>query len=213
VTLESLQSRDDESKEASVKVAQDGQFVYVLLEVADDYDWDPDDAHRSGAAAVMWNADPDAGPHMGADDPSGTPGIGMVDIWHWELECASGVEHGGAVNGPGDGDPGNDAVCNLDDEWSNNPFARQDDNGAGAENSLLGVWTHTNPTEDAAGTWIFEVRRPLQTGDERDGQLAPGETAQLAIAYWDPDQGPTGWDDSGHVQSSNQGWIDVTLGS
>ena len=42
------------------------------------------------------------------------------------------------------------------------------------ENSLLGVWNHTNPVEDGEGSWIFEIRRPLQTGDENDAQLEVG---------------------------------------
>jgi hypothetical protein len=211
MTLESIQGLDVEPKDATVKVTHDDEFVYVLLEVSDDYNWSAEDAHLSAASAVMWNVAPAGGPHMGADDPSGAPGVGIVDIWHWELECAEGEEHGGAVHEPGDGDPGNDGTCNFDDEWANSAFEREDDNGVGAENSLLGVWTHTDPTEDAEGTWIFEAQRPLQTGDEQDRQLAAGETAQLAIAYWDPDLGPEGWDDSSHVQSSNQGWIDVTF--
>jgi len=33
----------------------------------------------------------------------------------------------------------------------------------------------------------------------------------MALAYWDPDFGPDGWEDAGHVQSGNQGWIEVTL--
>ena len=54
---------------------------------------------------------------MGADDEMGDNSTGIVDLWHWELECGSGVQSGGAVNPAGDGaDPGNDATCNFDDE-------------------------------------------------------------------------------------------------
>jgi hypothetical protein len=92
------------------------------------------------------------------------------------------------------------------------PDEREDDNSATGENSLLGVWNHTNPAEDGEGGWIFEMRRPLQTGDEQDVQLeVGGASAGMAIAYWDPDFGPEGWEDDGHVQSANQGWIEVTL--
>lgn len=153
----------------------------------------------------MWNVDPSAGPHMGAVDASGAPAVGLVDIWHWELECARGEEHGGAVHGLGDGDPGNDSVCNLDDEWSTGAFEREDDNGSAAENSLLGVWTHTKPNADAAGTWFFEMRRPLLTGDEQDAQFEIGQIAQVALAYWDPDNSPDGWGAAKHAQSSNGG--------
>ncbi len=213
VALEPIQGEEDvvESMSSSVKVAHDDEYVYVLFEVKDDYNWNPEDAHQSAANAVMWNIDPAAGAHMGAEDPSGEPGLGMVDIWHWELECASGDEMGGAVSDPGDGDPGNDGACNFDDEYAGSPTEREDDNGTGAENSLLGVWSHTDATEDTEGTWVFEARRPLQTGDEGDAQFAVGETVQLALAYWDPDTNPEGWGNDEHAQSSNQGWIEVTL--
>lgn len=212
VTLEAIEEEDVEPKDATVRVVHDDEYLYVLFEVEDDYNWNPDDAHLSGAAAVMWSLEAAAGAHMGSEDPSGEPSAGTVDIWHWELECASGEETGGEVSAPGEGeDPGNDEGCNFDDEWSTSPEEREDDNGEGAENSLLGVWSHTNPTEDAEGSWIFEMRRPLETGDEQDAQFAPGEPARMALAYWDADGGPAGWEEDGHVQTANQGWIDVNL--
>ena len=212
VTLEAIEEEDVEPKDATVRVVHDGEYLYVLFEVEDDYNRDPDDAHLSGAAAVMWSLEPAAGAHMGSEDPSGEPSAGTVDIWHWELECASGEETGGEVSAPGEGeDPGNDEGCNFDDEWSTSPEEREDDNGEGAENSLLGVWSHTDPTEDAEGSWIFEMRRPLETGDDQDAQFTVGEAARMALAYWDADSGPAGWEEDGQVQSANQGWIEVNL--
>jgi hypothetical protein len=187
-------------------------LVYVLFSVQDDYNWDAEEPHFSGSSAVMWRIDTEAGEHMGAEEPDRDTSLGMVDIWHWELECATGVGSGGATAGPGDGDLGNDSGCNFDDEWATIPDEREDDNSATGENSLLGVWSHTNPTDDAEGTWVFEMSRPLQTGDENDGQLeVGGASAGMALAYWDPDFGPEGWVDESHAQSSNQGWIEVTL--
>jgi hypothetical protein len=209
ILLEPIGGSVAELKDASIRVAYDDEFAYALFTVIDDYNWDPSDAKKSAAGAIMWNVDPDAGPHMGAVEPSGVPAVGLVDIWHWELECALGEEHGGAVHGPGDGDGGNDAECNLDDEWSTSAVERDDDNGAAAENSLLGVWTHTDPNADAAGTWFFELRRPLLTSDEQDAQFELGQSAQVALAYWDPDNGPEGWEAAEHAQSANAGWIDV----
>ncbi len=198
-----------ENKEVTVRMAHDDTNVYMLVSVVDDYDWVADDAHLSGAFAAMFPVDT-GGPHMGADDEEGENSTGMVDIWHWELECAAGVESGGAVNPPGDGkDPGNDSVCNFDDEWATDAETREDDNTASGENSLLGVWTHSNPTDGGPGVWYFELSRPLQTGDSQDAQFTVGESTMLALAYWDPDFGPDGWDDDTHVQSSNQGWIQV----
>lgn len=212
VSLEAIEGENVEPLTASVQVAHDDEFVYVLFQVEDDYNWNAEDAHLSGSSAVMWRIDAEAGEHMGAEEPDRDTSLGIVDIWHWELDCAAGEENGGAVAGPGDGEPGNDSGCNFDDEWATIPAEREDDNSATGENSLLGVWNHTNPVDDGEGTWIFEMRRPLQTGDEHDGQLeVGGPSAGLALAFWDPDFGPDGWEDDTHAQSANQGWIEVTL--
>lgn len=214
-TLEGIKGVEVEVEpaQATVKVAHDDQYAFVLFEVVDDYDWNAEDAHLSGSSAVMWAVQTAAGPHMGPEDPEGKgTSLGMVDIWHWELECAASEQSGGEVSEPGEGQkPGNDSGCNFDDEWATSPDDREDDGGSGAENSLLGVWSHSNPTAGGAGTWVFEIRRPLQTGDEQDAQFAAGGTALLALAYWDADQTASGWEDDGHSQSSNQGWIEVTF--
>jgi len=59
--------------------------------------------------------------------------------------------------------------------------------------------------------WVFEMSRPLQTGDPQDAQFASGGVAQVALAYFDPSEGPEGWTDAGHLQSAYSGWIEVTL--
>lgn len=213
LTLEPIEGKDVETHAASVKVAHDGEFLYVLFTVEDDFDYTEGDAHLSAAPSVMWAIDTGAGPHMGTDTEDGEgPSLGVVDIWHWELECPAGVDMGGSVAGPGDGaDPGNDSGCNFDDEWSTDPETREDDNTADGENSLLGVYHHSSETNGDAGTWTFEIRRPLQTGDSQDAQFAPDDTALMALAYWDADNSVEGWDDPEHVQSSNQGWIEVSV--
>jgi hypothetical protein len=184
-TLEPIVDREGdnlENKDVTIKMAHDDEFVYSLFTVVDDYDYNPDDPHLSASPSWMFPVDT-GGPHMGADDELGENSTGMVDIWHWELECLGDVAQGGRVNPQGDGkDPGNDATCNYDDEWATDAETREDDNLEGAENSLLGHWMHTNPI------------------------------VGLALAYWDADFGPDGWDDSTHVQSSNQGWITVNFG-
>jgi hypothetical protein len=214
VELEAISSETVEAKDVTIKVAYDDTYLYVLLLVEDDFDWDAADAHLSASAAVMWAVEEAAGPHMGTDvegEEEDYTSLGMVDIWHWELECAIGTPTGGEVSDAGDGDLGNDAGCNFDDEWATDPETREDDNGEGAENSLLGVFGHTNPVAGGEGTWIFEIRRPLVTGDVHDAQFAVGATAYLALAYWDADNSPEGWDDPEHVQSSHLGWIEVAL--
>jgi Ethylbenzene dehydrogenase len=191
---------------AVLKVANDGDNIYVLFEVTDSYDYVADDAGLSPALGVMFLIDPAAGPHMGSADEDLEEGLGMVDIWHWELDCGPG-----ALSGVGPAGSGNDPDCNLDDEYATDPETREDDDGAGAENSLVGSWTHSASTIGADGTWTFEMSRPLNTGDATDAQFATGGTANLALAYWDPKETVIGWSDAGHLVSSDLGWIEVHL--
>lgn len=211
LTLEPIIDKDAPPRDAWVRVAHDDTHLYVLFAVEDDFNWTDVDPHFAGAPAVMWPIDSAAGPHMGGEDLSGHPPLGMVDIWYWRLDCPLGIASGGAVSGPGSGEPGNDAACNLDDEWASDPETHDDDTGPGAENSLLGAFGHTNPVEDGAGIWYFEFRRPLQTGDPLDAQFTIGTDTLLSLAYWDPDAGQNGWGRQDHVQSANGGWIRIRL--
>ena len=200
-------------KSATVKVAFDTQYVYVLLQVQDDYNWDPAE-HMSASGAVMWAIDQAAGTGMGSDAEAKDPNdqynsLGVVDIWHLEPTCDPGTPLGGAVSGASTS--GADDACGFTDEFATDPKNREEDGGAGAENSLLGVMTHSNPVVDGDGVWTFELRRPLQTGDGQDAQFAVGGTALLGVAYWDPDNSPEGWDDPEHVNSAIDGWIQVNF--
>jgi hypothetical protein len=206
-----------EDRAAVVKVATDADNIYVLFEITDDYDFNgpvpPNDHKLSASPNVMFLIDPAAGAHMGAGDDDFETGLGMVDIWHWEMDCDYDVTSGG-----GDAGSGDDPDCNLDDEFSTDPEAREDDGGGdtanpNAENSLAGMWEHTGRADGAgaAGTWIFEMSRPLQTGDPEDAQFASGGTASMALAYFDADEGAEGWTDTGHLTSADEGWITVTL--
>jgi hypothetical protein len=199
--------------DATLKVATDADNIYVLLEVPDDYDFVADDHNLSASGNVMFLIDDGAGPHMGAGDDDLEASLGMVDIWHWELDCAAG-----AMSGGGDPGSGDDPDCNLDDEYATDPETREDDGGGDdpnpdAENSIAGVWEHTARSAGvgADGTWIFEMSRPLQTGDPEDAQFSSGGTALVALAYFDADESLEGWTDTGHLQSSESGWIEVTL--
>src|SRR3990170_4681271 len=199
--------------DVTFKVANDGKNVYVLLEVPGDFDYDPANHNLSASVAVMFRVDEPAAPHMGAEEPELDKSLGIVDIWHWELDCGPGAVSGGKGIAGGD-----DPACNLDDEYSTTPERREDDGGgdvvnAAAENGLTGVWEHTGRASGAgaAGTWIFEISRPLQSGDPQDGQFASGSTAYVALAFFDPNEGPEGWSDAGHLQSAYSGWIEVTL--
>ncbi len=200
--------------DVTLKVATDDTNIYVLVEVPDDYDFDgvvpPNDHKMSAALAVQFLIDAAAGPHMGSGDSDFEAGLGMVDIWHWELDCAAG-----AMSGGGDAGSGNYPDCNMDDEYATDPETREDDgktaSASGAENSLAGSWSHTSATIGEAGTWTFEMSRPLQTGDIEDAQFVAGGTAKIALAYWDADEGLTGWTDTGHLTSADSGWIVTSL--
>lgn len=196
--------------DVTLKVASDDANMYVLMEVPDTYDFNPDDAHLSASVAVMFRMDEPATPHMGAEEDDLEASLGVVDIWHWELDCGPGEMSGGGTGG------GDDPECNFDDEYAPNPEDREDDGGGEvanptAENSLAGVWTHTAAAVGGDGAWIFEMSRPLDTGDTNDAQFASGQTAHMALAYFDPSETPEGWTDAGHLQSAESGWIEVAL--
>ena len=198
-------------KDATLKVASDGTNIYVLVTVDDTFDYVADNHDLSAAMAVMFRIDDPAPAHMGAEEKDLEVSLGMVDIWHWELDCGPGQVSGGkGVTG------GDDPACNLDDEFATTPEDREDDGGGDianpdGENSLTGAWTHTATAPGGDGTWIFEMSRPLSTGDSQDAQLASGGAAFVAIAYWDAKESATGWSDAGHLQSAEVGWIEVTL--
>jgi hypothetical protein len=212
MTLSAIGDEDFPSQESVLKVAHDDTNVYVLMQVDDDFDLDLADPHLSASSAIQWAVESGAGEAMGSTDDDRETSLGLVDIWHWELECAAGEVSGGATSDAGEGnDPGNDAACNFDDEYARATEEREDDNGDGAENSLAGSWSHTSSVVGEAGTWTFEISRPLNTGDAQDAQFEAGSSARVAIAYWDADTGPDGWEDKFHVQSANQGWITVNF--
>jgi phage baseplate assembly protein gpV len=199
--------------DVTLKVATDADNIYVLLEVPDDYDFNLEDHNLSPSPNLMFRIDEAAAPHMGAGDEDLETSLGIVDIWHWEIDCDAGVMSGG-----GDAGSGDDPDCNLDDEFAATPEDREDDGGGdvanpNAENSLAGVWEHTARAQGAGadGTWIFEISRPVQTGDSEDAQFASGGAAHIAIAYFDPDEGAEGWTDNGHLVSAEAGWIEVIL--
>ncbi len=199
--------------DVTLRVATDSDNIYVLLEVPDDYDYNPENHKLSAANAVMFLIDPAAAPHMGTTQEDQDTSLGKVDIWHWELDCAPGALSGGGAIQAGGVTGGNDPPCNFDDEYSTTPTEREDDGSVAAENSLIGVWDHTARAlgNGADGTWIFEMSRPLDTGDPDDAIFVPGATVKIALAYWDADETDKGWTDAAHLQSSDAGWILVTL--
>jgi hypothetical protein len=195
---------------ATLKVATDGTNVYVLMIVPDTFTYNPDPAkHRlSPAVAVQWQMGT-ATPQMASAGPQLKDTTGMVDIWHWELDCGPGAPSGGTFP------TGNDPKCNLDDEYATLNDEREDDK---AESSLTGSWDHTGRAKgpEAAGEFVFEIARPLRNGDAQDAQFQLGSIARIALAYWDGSESQGGWTDAGHAVSVTTeeglaGWIEVAL--
>jgi hypothetical protein len=192
---------------ATLKIATTDTDIFVLVAVPDGYDYDPDNHHRSPALGVEWLVEPGAGPGMGTLEPDFTNSGGLVDIWHWELDCGPGAISGGSFP------TGNDPACNLDDEYATATDEREDDD---FENSMTGSWDHTARAQGigADGTFVFEIRRPLQNGDAQDAQFMLGGSGAVAIAYWDGNEGREedgGWSEAGHIVSAVDGWIEVTF--
>ena len=125
--------------EVQLAVANDADNIYVLVEVPTPYDYVADDHGLSPALAVEAPIQAESSVHMGAEEEDLFISTGMVDLWHWELDCGPGELSGGQGVAGGD-----DAACNLDDEYSTTPEMREDDGGGdepndAAENSLSGV--------------------------------------------------------------------------
>jgi hypothetical protein len=202
-----------EDHTATLKMATDGVNLYVLVAVEDGFSYDVEDHRLSPALGVEWPIDDGATPQMGSTGDDLTESSGMVDIWHWELDCGPGLISGGTFP------TGNDPVCNLDDEYATLNDEREDDD---IESSLSGSWDHTARAQgiDADGIFVFEVARRLNTGDPQDAQFELGGTSQVALAYWDGNEGSVekngGWSDAGHAVSvaadeGLDGWIDVVF--
>ena len=199
--------------EVQFRVANDADNIYMLVEVPTAYDYVADDHNLSPAIAVQAKIVPEASTHMGSEEADLFVSTGMVDIWHWELDCGPGELSGSQ---PIEDKPAGDDACNMDDEFSTTPEMREDDGGGDdpndtAENSLVGSWSHSAAELGGDGTWVFEMARPLSTGDAQDANWEPGGAAELVLAWWDPNETAEGWTDAGHLTNAYDGWITVNL--
>src|SRR3970040_114985 len=66
--------------DVTFKVANDGQNVYVLLEVPGDFDYDPANHNLSGSVAVMFRGDGAAAPHLGGASARGGSGPWIFEM-------------------------------------------------------------------------------------------------------------------------------------
>lgn len=201
--------------EVQFKVANDADNIYMLVEVPTAFDYVVDNHNLSPAIAVQAKVVPEASTHMGSEEADLFISTGMVDIWHWELDCGPGELSGGGASAEGRV-AGGDDPCNMDDEYSTTPDMREDDGGGdepneAAENSLLGSWSHSAADIGGEGTWVFEMARPLSTGDPQDASWEAGGTAELVLAWWDPNETDEGWTDAGHLTNAYDGWVTVNL--
>src|SRR3990172_7771988 len=85
--------------DATLKVAVDEENIYVLMEVPDAFDYNPDEHDFSAAMAVSFRIDDAAPVSMGVELEDLETSLGFVDIWHWELDCGPGEMSGGGVTG------------------------------------------------------------------------------------------------------------------
>jgi hypothetical protein len=188
----------------------DNSKIYFLVVVKDDpyyfYNYDTGIAHRyAPALGLAFPIDEGAkAEYMGGTDRDTIENIelatGKVDIMHWELDTLSGDIAGRTKNTTA-GEAFGDGNGNLDDEYATTAEDRHDDDDPESENSYLGSWgfSASSPSNGTNGNWIFEVSRDLLTEDPHDAQFAEGDTTDVAIAYWTPNEHTNKkWTDDGH---------------
>ncbi|MHA2105692.1 MAG: ethylbenzene dehydrogenase-related protein [Candidatus Hodarchaeales archaeon] len=206
------------SYSASVQSVWNDTHIAFLISVVDDLDFEDihpphNGSHRKSAAlGVLFVIDggADAVRMGGTGDHANETSAGLVDIWHWELDHDMGTVEGG-FNDDDATAGGNDPAGNLDDEYATHSEDRHDDD---TENNLMGAWGHTGSTNGTAGTWYFEIVRPLTNSDTKDVQFVSEESYFMNLAYWDADEigDHAGWTDDGHyVLESGDDAIKLTL--
>jgi len=66
------------------------------------------------------------------------------------------------------------------------------DHLSGGSNDGEGYWTHTNPTPNATGNYIFELSHPLDSNDDsHDFSLKPGDSIGFYIFFYEAVYGPS----------------------
>jgi len=204
-----------------VKCLYDDSKIYFTMEVPGMYRFNATDNHQCATIALMFPVGVDAEFYNmgncpqaagGCDSSGAVPGECddyRVDIGaHWELATTEqGVLY--TVNNS----TGNDDIGNKDDEYAASPFCRLDDDGTDAANEWEGAWVHTNSTEGAMGTYIFELSRSLTTlSPSTDAQFEAGNVYSFGVAFWDPFEIESGWTDHGHyVSGCADQWTDLWL--
>lgn len=80
----------------------------------------------------------------------------------------------------------------LSQNWMDDLFYRSEishfawDTGFGGSNDGSGYWTHTNPTPNATGVYVFESSHPLNSDDDtHDFSLSLGDEVGFYIEFWE----------------------------
>lgn len=218
ITLKPARDTGSGSKDMVFKSIHDASKIYFLIMVEDDYNFynmATGFNHKYTAAlAIAFPIDEGAkAQYMGGEDEEPDDVLntttGEVDIMHWELDTIAGVETGGAKDGEATGN----GPDNLDDEYATTPWDRHDDGGAGANNLWKGSWAHTGDgTNGSSGWWVFELSRDLASSDAHDVSFAEGETIEVAVAFWSPNETTEKkWTDDGHYVNSHGDVISMSL--
>lgn len=211
---------------STYKCLYDDEHIYFAFEIPGEYRFSTEDNHLCAAVATMFKIGSKAEyVNMGncPDAANGCPeDISVCDDYrvdigaHWELsKTEQNIMYGVNPSAPAGNGTGNDlSEANKDDEYSVSSWCRNDDDDADAGNEWAGAWAHTNPVEGEPGVYHFELSRTLQTPSSfSDAQLAPGETYEFGVAFWDPFETPdAGWTDISHyVTGCASNWINLEL--
>ena len=200
--------------DVTFKVANDGKNVYVLLEVPGDFDYNPADHNLSASVAVMFRVDEPAAPHMGAEEPDTRqePRHRRHLALGARLRPRRRVGRQGYRRRRRSRLQSRRRVLHHPGEPRGRRRGRRRERRR-RERPDRSLGAHRASVRRRRGRHAGSSRSPgrSQTGDPQDGQFASGGTAYVALAFFDPNEGPDGWSDAGHLQSAYSGWIEVTL--
>ena len=75
--------------DVTLRVASDAENIYMLVEVPTAFVYNAEEHNLSPSLAVQFPIEESSSTHMGAEEADLYASGGMVDLWHWELQCAA----------------------------------------------------------------------------------------------------------------------------